>query len=61
LIAADFLKTDIDFFLGGGKKYFDGQREDEKSLIPALEAKGYTVGDIASSELEDMDVMAAFF
>ena len=58
-IATDFLKTDIDFFLGGGKKYFDGQREDETSLIPALEAKGYTVGDMASSELEDMDVMAA--
>ncbi len=58
-IAADFLKTDIDFFLGGGKKYFDGQREDETSLIPALEAKGYTVGDMASAELEDMDVMAA--
>ncbi len=58
-IATDFLKTDIDFFLGGGKKYFDEQREDETSLIPALEAKGYTVGDMASSELEDMDVMAA--
>lgn len=58
-IAADFLKTDIDFFLGGGKKYFDGQREDETSLIPAFEAKGYTVGDMASSELEDMDIMAA--
>ncbi len=58
-IAEDFLKTDIDFFLGGGKKYFDGQREDETSLIPALEAKGYMVGDMATSELEEMDVMAA--
>ena len=58
-IAADFLKTDIDFFLGGGKKHFDGQREDEKSLIPAFQAKGYTVSDMVASELEDIDVMAA--
>ena len=58
-IAEDFLQTDIDFFLGGGKKYFDQQRADETSLIPILIKKGYTVADMIGGDLEDLDVMAA--
>lgn len=41
-IAADFLKTDIDIFIGGGRKYFN-QRKDERNLLDELEAKGYDV------------------
>lgn len=41
-IAADFLKTEIDVFIGGGRKYFN-QREDERDLLVELEAKGYDV------------------
>lgn len=41
-IALDFLKTDIDCFIGGGKKYFD-RREDERNLLRELEAKGYAI------------------
>jgi alkaline phosphatase len=44
-IAADFLKTDIDYFVGGGKKYFDRRVGDERNLIQELENKGYTMGD----------------
>merc|ERR1712127_644568 len=29
-IAADFLKTEIDLFIGGGKKYFDRRETDER-------------------------------
>ena len=43
-IAADFLKTDIDVFIGGGMKYF-AAREDSANLIDSLTAKGYTVFD----------------
>jgi len=39
-IAADFLKTDIDVFIGGGKKYFT-QRKDQQDLLQELESKGY--------------------
>jgi len=41
-IAADFLATDIDLFMGGGWKYF-GDRRDDRNLVSELEAKGYLV------------------
>ncbi|MBN3036515.1 MAG: alkaline phosphatase [Bacteroidales bacterium] len=41
-IAADFLKTDIDVFIGGGLKHFR-QRADGKDLTLELEESGYRV------------------
>ena len=41
-IAADFLKTDIDVFIGGGYKHF-AEREDGRDLIKELKNKGYKV------------------
>ena len=41
-IALDFLKTDIDVFIGGGKKYFE-KRKDGKNLSQELKDKGYQV------------------
>ena len=41
-IAADFLKTDIDVFIGGGKAHFT-QRKDGRNLVEELKQKGYTV------------------
>ncbi len=41
-IAADFLNTDVDVFIGGGYKHFS-EREDGRNLIPILKEKGYTV------------------
>jgi alkaline phosphatase len=41
-IAADFLKTNIDVFIGGGKKHFT-QRKDSKDLTIDLKNKGYKV------------------
>lgn len=40
--AADYLKTDIDLFIGGGRKYFDS-RSDGRNLINELKAKDYQV------------------
>ena len=42
-IAADFLKTDIDYFVGGGKKYFDRRDSDDRNLIDELKDKGYQI------------------
>ncbi|MBN2636561.1 MAG: alkaline phosphatase [Prolixibacteraceae bacterium] len=39
-IAADFLKTDIDVFIGGGREHFT-QRKDERNLVEELKQKGY--------------------
>jgi len=41
-IAADFLKTDIDVFIGGGLKHFN-QRKDNLDLTEQLIEKGYDV------------------
>jgi alkaline phosphatase len=41
-IAADFLNTDIDVFIGGGYKHFT-DREDGRNLEQELQAKGYKV------------------
>jgi alkaline phosphatase len=39
-IALDFLKTDVDVFIGGGLQYFT-QRQDGRNLLEELRAKGY--------------------
>ncbi len=41
-IAADFLKTDIDVFIGGGYKHFT-ERKDGRNLAEELKQKGYRV------------------
>lgn len=59
-IAADFLKTDIDVFIGGGKKYFD-QRTDSVNLLKELEQQGYTVVDnLPAIEACKADKIAGF-
>ena len=55
-IAADFLKTDIDLFIGGGYKFFNAQRKDDQSLIPKLAQKGFTISSITNEELEDINL-----
>jgi len=54
-IADDFLKTDIDFFVGGGLKYFT-QRKDGRNLVKELEAKGYFVSDSAKMDFNSVPV-----
>ena len=54
-IAGDFLKTDIDFFLGGGKKYFD-RRADNRNLYEELRAKGYVISDYFEQDLDNIQL-----
>ena len=44
-IAADFLETEIDFFVGGGKKFFDRRESDDRNLYKELKKRGYYVSD----------------
>jgi len=41
-IAADFLDTDIDVFIGGGLKHFN-KRKDNRNLVDSLKANGYEI------------------
>ncbi|MEQ1586647.1 MAG: alkaline phosphatase [Cyclobacteriaceae bacterium] len=43
-IALDFLKTDIDVFIGGGRKYFS-QRSDGLNLNDSLKGRGYQIAN----------------
>jgi len=49
-IAVDFLKANIDFAVGGGKKYFDRRDTDERDLYLDMENQGVYV----SSFLEEI-------
>jgi alkaline phosphatase len=50
-IAEDFLDTEIDLFIGGGKRYFDRRNIDERNLIKELEAKNYVVKNYFNNNL----------
>lgn len=54
-IAADFLDTEIDLFIGGGKKYFD-RRKDERNLLAELRSKGYQVSSYFEERLEAVSI-----
>lgn len=59
-IAADFLDTDIDVFIGGGKKFFT-KRKDSVNLLLKLEQNGYTVLDnLTDIETSSAKKMAGF-
>jgi len=53
-IATFFLKTEVDFFMGGGKKYFDQRENDDRDLYKELKEKGYQISDYFNAELEDL-------
>ncbi len=50
-IAADFLDTEIDFFVGGGKKYFERREGDERNIYQELIDKGYVISDYFKEDL----------
>ena len=54
-IALDFLKTDVDYFVGGGKKFFD-RRSDDRDLIAELKAKGYQVSNYFDEEFDQVTI-----
>ncbi len=55
-IAADFLKTEVDLFIGGGKKYFDRREEDNRNLIEELVAKNYVVSSYFDEDLTNLEL-----
>lgn len=52
-IAEDFIRTEVDLAIGGGKVYFEHRENDSRNLIQELLNKGYQVGDIRKERLED--------
>lgn len=51
-IAADLVKAaDLDFFVGGGKKYFD-QRKDQQNLVEQLKKNGFAISTFADNDFK---------
>lgn len=42
-IALGFLENEVDFFVGGGKKFFDNRTSDNRNLLKEMEGKEYLV------------------
>ena len=53
-IAAWFLKNQVDYFVGGGLKYFTNRENDERNLIKELEAVGYQMSDYFQKDFEEV-------
>jgi alkaline phosphatase len=59
-IADDLLKSDMDVFVGGGRKYFD-QRKDNKNLVEELKNKGYQIADSTQDVAQFTQGKLAYF
>jgi len=59
-IATDFLKTDIDVFIGGGFDHF-AKRKDKINLIDSLKFRGYEVDTTISAILNSSSLKLAGF
>ena len=51
-IALDLLDSDVDFFIGGGRRYFLEREGDDRNLYKELEKKGYSVSDFTYKNIE---------
>ena len=58
-IAADFLNTEVDFFVGGGRKYFDARDADNRNLLQELRDKGYVISSYFEEDLNKITVDAS--
>ncbi len=64
-IAGDFLNTEIDLLIGGGKKYFDRRNIDDRNLIEELKLNNYLVYNYFYHEIyqvkPDLEKNLAYF
>jgi len=49
-IAEAFPESGIDYFVGGGLRYFRNRNKDERDLTAEMEAKGYTISNYFAEE-----------
>ncbi len=52
-IAADFMKTEVDLMIGGGRAFFQ-RRKDGRDLITELLKRNYAVFDFVDSDIKDI-------
>lgn len=55
-IAEQFLDTEIDYFVGGGKKFFDRREKDDRNILEELRQKGYAVSDFVTQDFNQVKI-----
>ncbi len=50
-IAEDICQSGVDIMIGGGKRYFDRRKMDDRDLLAELQSRGYRIGDYFNGEL----------
>lgn len=53
-IAEDICLSGVDIMIGGGKRYFDRRKVDDRDLLAELQTRGYIVGDYFNGQLSDV-------
>ncbi len=54
-IAADLVRSDVDFFVGGGLKYFI-RRADERNLLSEMANKGFVIANFIDQEFDNIAI-----
>jgi len=55
-IAEDFLDGTVDFFVGGGLKYFTSREKDDRNIMEELEAKGYQMSSYFDKNFKNVKI-----
>lgn len=55
-IASQLAESNVDFFVGGGKKFFDQRELDERNLIKEMRSKGRVVDDYFASTFDELSI-----
>lgn len=55
-IAEDFLRTEVDFVVGGGKTYFMNREKDSRNLVQEMIDHGYYVSDNTKEPLAQLAI-----
>ena len=53
-IAEQLVSSGVDFFVGGGIKFFTNRKKDQRNLVEELEQKGFFVSDFSKHKLEEL-------
>ena len=53
-IATYFLQTEVDLLIGGGMKYFNQRKTDQRNLVQELVQKGVVVSDFSKQAIADL-------
>lgn len=55
-IALDFLTTEVDYFVGGGLRFFSNREMDDRNLVKELQKKGYKVEDYVNTDIHEISI-----